>query len=129
MRRCCPPPAAPPYPYACNCAVDFSRYCSDGTGLVIKNIPASYLCVKWGADETYTTEAAAQIAANNFAVALARGRALNTVLTCNTLTPDDLLDCGLVEERPSFDPACALVLCDNLGHQICTDTGLNIEAT
>lgn len=127
MRRRCPPPAAPPYPYACNCEVVFIRSCTDGSGIVSKTVPAGYLCIKHGTGETYATEAAAQIAANDYAEALARGRALNTVLVCNTLSPSDLVECGLVEERPSFDPSCAFVLCTNTGNQICSNDGINFE--
>jgi hypothetical protein len=128
-RTCCPPPSVPPYPYAANCAVTFTRYCSDGSGTVSVTIPAAYLSVKFGTGLPYTSQAAAQVAANAFAERLARRRALQTVLYCNTVTPSDVADCGLVEERPVFTPGCAFVLCTNTGDTLCTDDSFQLKVS
>jgi len=129
MSNACCNPAIPPYPYAANCAVTVTRYCSDGSGSVSETIPAAYLSVKFGTGLPYTSEAAAQVAANAFAERLARRRALQTVLYCNTVTPSDLADCGLVEERPIFTPGCNFLLCTNTGNTICTDENIPLAVT
>lgn len=129
MSTTCCDPSMPPYSYAPNCEVTVFRYCADGSGYISQTIPAGYLSVKFGAGLTYTSQAAAQVAANAFAERLARRRALQIVLYCNTLTPDDLADCGLVEERPVFTPGCNFLLCTNTGNTLCTDENIPIAVT
>ena len=124
--NCCPPPAAEPYPYAENCEVTVTRSCSDGSGSLSQTVPAAYLGVKIS---DYSSPAAAQIAANAFAERLARRRALQEVLYCTTLTPSDLADCGLVEERPSFTPGCNFLLCTTTGNTICTNENIPLAVS
>jgi hypothetical protein len=126
MRTNCRIPSIPPYPYALNCEQIFVRQCNDGSGSVSGIVPAAYFAVLIA---DYSSEAAAQIAANEMAYRLARRLALQQILSCNTITPDDVAGCGCAEERPNFSPACALVLCTPAGFTICTEDGLNLEVT
>lgn len=125
MRRakCCPPPAPAPLEYVPNCLARFVRACADGTGTIIEEVDGAYLWVKIEEDETYET---AQERANEYALKLARYRALTQVLYCNSISPDDLAGCGLVEERPVTDFACANTICDQTGIPLCTEDGVNL---
>ncbi len=106
-RRCCPPPEMPPLSVYPNCEVTYTRACVDGSGYVIKVIPAAFI---W---------ADTQEEANDLAEELARGRALRDILVCATLSPDDLADCGSVEETPVFNPTCGTVYCNGSGLAYC----------
>lgn len=120
-RRCCPAPAPAPFTYYPNCPAEYIRACSDGTGTVVGRVPGAYFYTKLEDGETPTQ---AQDRANEYAEKLAKGRALNKVLTCNTISPEDINDCGLVEERPSFDPACADLYCNGSGIQYCDENSI-----
>ena len=120
---CCNP-AVPPYPYAYNCQVTFTRSCQDGSGSVGSTIPAAYFSIKFGPDEEFTSQAAAQIEANALAERLARRLALQQILYCNTVTPEDTTGCGLVVERPVFSLACATLYCNGAGISYCDGDGI-----
>lgn len=119
MSCCSSNSGIPPYPYAYNCQVTFTRTCQDGSGSVTGTVPAAYFSVKFGPDEEFTTQEAAQIQANALAERLARRLALQQILYCNTVTPEDTAGCGLVEERNIFSPACATLYCDGAGNTYC----------
>lgn len=104
-----------------NCAITFTRACADGTGIVQKTIGAAEFFVN-SAD--YSSIEAAQIAVNALAEEIVRGQALNTVLYCNTILPSDLADCGLIEDRPVYNPACAVVYCDGSGVPYCNESSI-----
>lgn len=128
MSCCSTSSGYPPYPYAWNCEFTYTRACSDGSGTVSYTVPAAYLSVKFGPDETFTTQAAAQIEANRQAEAIARRLALQQILYCNTVTPEDTAGCGCVEERPIFSPACAFIYCDGLGVSYCDGSDVNYSS-
>lgn len=125
MSCCSTSSGYPPYPYAWNCEVTFTRACQDGSGFVPSTIPAGYLAVKFGPDLPFTTQEAAQIEANRQAEALARRCALDQILYCTTVAPEDTEGCGLVEERPVFSPACATLYCNGAGISYCDGDGVN----
>lgn len=114
MSQCCPPAPAPFDKYP-NCPTEFVRACSDGTGTVVGSVA--------GAEFSAATPELAQLYADR----LARGRALLQVLTCNTLTPGDLADCGLVDERPSVIPGC-MGICDEDGFTICDEDDFEVSS-
>lgn len=116
MSLCCPPPAPEPFVYAANCAQKYTRVCEDGTGIIVECIPAGYLFIKATEELTF---AAAQLQANAAALELARYRALNRVLTCNTISQNDTAACGLVSQRPGLE---CQILCDEDGDSLC-DSG------
>lgn len=114
MSQCCPPAPAPFDKYP-NCPTEFVRACTDGTGTVVGSVA--------GGEFFAATPELAQFWADQ----LARGRALNKVLICNTLSPGDLAGCGLVEERPSVIPGCN-PLCTETGFSLCTESGDQINS-
>jgi hypothetical protein len=122
-RRCCPPAPAP-LAFATNCEVNIRRVCEDGTGIVPYSLPGGYLFVAVTEEVTY---AAAEALAQSYALAIARYHALNQILTCNTVSENDLADCGLVEERPG--QITCTTLCDQDGNTFCDEDGNTIAVS
>lgn len=117
MRRC-DPPAPAPFAYFTNCPQRYVRACTDGTGMVTGEIAGATFFVK---KEEGETDGQAQARVDEYALKIARGRALNKVLYCNTLSAGDLAGCGLVDERPTV-VGCN-TLCTESGLTICTENG------
>jgi hypothetical protein len=117
MSRHCPQPAPGPLSKFPNCPVQFTRMCADGSGIIIERIPGAYLF------------ADSQALADEYALALARGRALNQVLYCNTITESDLSGCGLIEVRPGSIIACTQTYCNESGIPYCNEDSINYERT
>lgn len=114
MRRRCPQPAAAPLDKFPNCPVTYQRVCTDGTGIIIETLPGAYLFSPVSQED-----------ADEMALTIARGRALNQTLFCNTLSAGDLDGCGLIEGRPPQTLACSQPYCNESGVPYCNEDSIN----